>query len=164
MGQFYGILTPTQALSMFPVLQEYSGAYQNLHIFVQRATLTHITLSNDLLFCNFVTELQGTTILPKIISLTVRFAIIVDAAFDKAEVDDLFTLFPNLAELQLTLVFYPHPEEDESVWQVRMSRSHFCFLDLIKSIHSRPPNAPLRAPTQRLAVPVSALGLSIHQG
>ncbi|KAF7324401.1 hypothetical protein MSAN_02520300 [Mycena sanguinolenta] len=100
-------LTTVEESTIFPVLRNYTGPYQNLHIFVQRPTLTHITLDADydgFPFSDFVTELQGIVALPNIVSLGVRFAISAQAAFGKTEIDTLFTLFPNLVELQLTLV------------------------------------------------------------
>ncbi|KAJ7840788.1 hypothetical protein B0H13DRAFT_2287014 [Mycena leptocephala] len=56
-----------------------------------------------------LTELRGITALPNIVSLTVRFITSSENVFGEAEVNKLFTLFPHLAELQLTL--YPDAED-----------------------------------------------------
>ncbi|KAJ6486886.1 hypothetical protein C8R45DRAFT_1074665 [Mycena sanguinolenta] len=106
-------LTPAEESSIFPVLRDYTGARQNLHIFVQRPTLTRITLDAEhawFRFSDFLTELEGVVTLSNILSLTVRFAIF-QVTFGKTEVDILFTLFPNLVELQLTLI--PDAEEED---------------------------------------------------
>ncbi|KAJ6486698.1 hypothetical protein C8R45DRAFT_995566 [Mycena sanguinolenta] len=97
-------LTPAQESSIFPILKEYTGTYLNLHIFVQRATLTRITLLSGLFFTDLITQLQGIIALPNIASLTVPFITSAEAAFGEAEIEILFSLFPNLAELQLTLI------------------------------------------------------------
>ncbi|KAJ7211546.1 hypothetical protein B0H12DRAFT_387530 [Mycena haematopus] len=98
-------LTPMQASSIFPVLKEYIGAYHNLHIFVPRPTLTHITLTSvGVPFHHIVIELQGITTLPNITSLTALFTTSSLAPFGEMEVEFLFTLFPNLTKLQLTLM------------------------------------------------------------
>ncbi|KAJ7246877.1 hypothetical protein B0H12DRAFT_1324979 [Mycena haematopus] len=109
----YGVLrnlTPAEESSIFPVLKEFIGAYQNLHIFLQRPTLTHITVDAGFPFRNLATELQGVTALPNITSLTVRFTTSAQTVFGKTEIDTLFTLFPNLANLEITL--HPDAEED----------------------------------------------------
>ncbi|KAF8174604.1 hypothetical protein K438DRAFT_2023062 [Mycena galopus ATCC 62051] len=103
-------LTPAQAASVFPVLADYTGACENLHIFTQRPTLTRIALDAGFPFRNLVAELQGVHALPNITSLTARFATAADEPFGEAELGALFTLFPSLTELQLTLM--PDAEED----------------------------------------------------
>jgi hypothetical protein len=102
-------LTPVQESSIFPVLEEFTGAYENLHIFVQRPTLTHITVDAGSPCSKLLTELRGIIALPNIVSLTVRFITSSENVFGEAEVNKLFTLFPHLAELQLTL--YPDAED-----------------------------------------------------
>ncbi|KAJ7246881.1 hypothetical protein B0H12DRAFT_1125627, partial [Mycena haematopus] len=119
-------LTHAQESSIFPVLKEFIGAYQNLHIFLQRPTLTHITLDAGFPFRNLATELQGMTALPNITSLTARFTTSALDAFGKTEIDTIFNLFPNLTNLHLTLI--PDAEEDGGfIPQVRISMSHFRF-------------------------------------
>ncbi|KAJ7922511.1 hypothetical protein B0H13DRAFT_2317342 [Mycena leptocephala] len=103
-------LTPLQESSIFPVLEKYTGAYENLQIFVQRPTLTHIAIDASSPCSKLLTELRGVTALPNISSLTVRFLTSSENLFGQAQVDALFTLFPRLTELQMTL--YPHVEED----------------------------------------------------
>ncbi|KAJ7838210.1 hypothetical protein B0H14DRAFT_1089448 [Mycena olivaceomarginata] len=103
-------LTPPQASSIFPVLEEYTGPYENLHIFVQRSTLTHITLDTGYPFRNLLTELQNVNTLPNITSLTARFTSSAQAVFGGAELDTLFMMFPRLTALQLTIM--PDAEED----------------------------------------------------
>ncbi|KAJ6626429.1 hypothetical protein B0H10DRAFT_1999159 [Mycena sp. CBHHK59/15] len=108
-------MTPAQTSEIFPVLERYTGSYRNLHIFAQRTTLTHITLESGFPFCNILMELQGVVSLPNITSLTARFASAAPSAasensFGKAEIDALFTLFPRLTVLKLTLM--PDAEED----------------------------------------------------
>ncbi|KAF7349613.1 hypothetical protein MSAN_01687000 [Mycena sanguinolenta] len=105
-------LTPAQAASIFPVLQKYSGAYENLHIFVQRATLSHITLDAGFDFQRLATELQGITTLPNITSFTAQFTTSARNTFSKTEINTLFTLLPGLTELDLKLI--PDPERDGS--------------------------------------------------
>ncbi|KAF7349167.1 L-aminoadipate-semialdehyde dehydrogenase [Mycena sanguinolenta] len=109
-GDVFSGLTPARESSIFPVLKEYTGAHQNLHIFVQRTTLTHITLVSRSTFADFITELQGITVFPNITSVAVRFITTSQAAFGEAEIGTLFTLFPNLTELQLTLLPTEHGE------------------------------------------------------
>ncbi|KAJ6574550.1 hypothetical protein B0H19DRAFT_1124774 [Mycena capillaripes] len=103
-------MTPAQTSSIFPVLEKYTGACENLHIFVQRSTLTHITFDTGFPFQRLLTELQGVTALPSITLLTARFTTSSQNAFGKAEIERLFTLFPGLNELQLTL--YPDADAD----------------------------------------------------
>ncbi|KAJ6486743.1 hypothetical protein C8R45DRAFT_267649 [Mycena sanguinolenta] len=103
-------LTPAQESSIFPVLEEYTGAYQNLHIFAQRTTLTHITLPRLLTLNELISELQGITSLPNITFFAVRFVTSAQVVFGEAEIETLFTLFPNLAELQLTFIPAEHIE------------------------------------------------------
>ncbi|KAF7348711.1 hypothetical protein MVEN_01390000 [Mycena venus] len=103
-------MTPMQESSIFPVLQEYTGAYQNLHIFVQRTSLTHITLESGYPFRNLLPELHGVTALRNITSLTARFSTSVEDMFDEAEINTIFTFFPCLSELQLSLL--PDAEDD----------------------------------------------------
>ncbi|KAJ6559563.1 hypothetical protein B0H19DRAFT_1260272 [Mycena capillaripes] len=102
-------LTPVQESSIFPILEEYNGDYENLHIFVQRQTLTHIT-TNVSSSTKFLTELRGVAALPNITSLTVAFDTSSENLFGQAEVDALFTLFPRLTKLELTL--RPDVEDD----------------------------------------------------
>ncbi|KAJ6500935.1 hypothetical protein C8R45DRAFT_1123741 [Mycena sanguinolenta] len=108
-------LTPTEESSIFPVLEEYTGAHQNLHIFGLRITLTHITLLSNPTFADFITELQGITPLPNITFFAIT---------------TLFTLFPNLTELQLALL----PAEPGEVLAQRMNS----FLKMLSSspLHS----------------------------
>ncbi|KAF7336065.1 L-aminoadipate-semialdehyde dehydrogenase [Mycena sanguinolenta] len=105
-------LTLAQELSIFPVLEEYTGTHQNLHIFVQRATLTHITLASGLLFADLAAELHGISASPNITFLAVRFITSESDqdAFGEAETEALFSFFPNLTELQLTLIPTEHGE------------------------------------------------------
>ncbi|KAJ6451781.1 hypothetical protein C8R45DRAFT_1083617, partial [Mycena sanguinolenta] len=105
-------LTPAWAVSILPILQKYCGAYENLHIFVQRPTLTHIRLDGGFAFQKFATELQGVRALPNITSFTAQFTTSAQTPFHKTEIDTLFTLFPNLCELDLKLI--PDPEHDGS--------------------------------------------------
>ncbi|KAJ6486706.1 hypothetical protein C8R45DRAFT_995584 [Mycena sanguinolenta] len=97
-------LTPAQESSIFPILKEYTGRHLNLHIFAQRATLTHITFCSGLVFTDLFTQLQGITALPNIASLTVPFFTSPRVGFGKAEFETLLSFFPNLAELHLTLI------------------------------------------------------------
>ncbi|KAJ6590762.1 hypothetical protein B0H10DRAFT_2092167 [Mycena sp. CBHHK59/15] len=92
-------MTPAQTSSIFPVLEKYTGTCENLHIFVQRSTLTHITLDTGFPFQRLLTELQGVTALSNITWLTAQNGN-----------QKLFTLFPRLTELHLTL--YPDAEAD----------------------------------------------------
>jgi hypothetical protein len=103
-------LTPAQESSIFPVLEEYTGACENLYIFVKRPTLTRITVEAASPCSKLLAELRGVTALPNISSLTVRFITSSENHFGQAQIDALFTLFPRLTELQLTL--YPDVEED----------------------------------------------------
>ncbi|KAJ6590763.1 hypothetical protein B0H10DRAFT_2233570 [Mycena sp. CBHHK59/15] len=95
--------------AIFPVLEKYTGAYGNVHIFVQRPTLTHILLNSQFPFLYLLDELEGITALPNITSLTARFT----NAFGKTEIETLFTLFPRLTELRLTLL--PYVEEHDEL-------------------------------------------------
>ncbi|KAF7359067.1 L-aminoadipate-semialdehyde dehydrogenase [Mycena sanguinolenta] len=128
--KFYGRvlrnLSPAQESSLFPVLQEYTGDYQNLHIFGKRATLTHIALVHGFLFPDLLFELQGITILPNITFLAVPFLTSVQAVFAKAEIETLITLFPNLTDLQLTLM----PTENNGHGLTRQMTS---FLEMLSS-------------------------------
>ncbi|KAF8182746.1 hypothetical protein K438DRAFT_1839704 [Mycena galopus ATCC 62051] len=99
-----GNLTPSEASLIFPALEEYTGCYKNLHIFIGWTTLTRITVSSDCLFRHFLAEFQGGKALPNITSLAVSFRTSSKNVFGKAEIDTLFALFPGLAALQLTLV------------------------------------------------------------
>ncbi|KAJ7922519.1 hypothetical protein B0H13DRAFT_1982841 [Mycena leptocephala] len=74
------------------------------------ATLTRITVEAASPCSKLLAELRGVTALPNISSLTVRFITSSENHFGQAQVDALFTLFPRLTELQLTL--YPDVEED----------------------------------------------------
>jgi hypothetical protein len=102
-------LTPLQEASIFPVLEDYTGDYGNLHIFVERPTLTHIS-TDARSWTRFRTELRGVTALPNITSLSVAIDTSSENLFGQAEVDALFTLFPRLTKLELTL--RPDVEED----------------------------------------------------
>ncbi|KAJ6486704.1 hypothetical protein C8R45DRAFT_1074548 [Mycena sanguinolenta] len=103
-GHGFRNLTPAQESSIFPGLKKYTGVHQNLRIFGQRDTLTHITLVSNPTFADFITELHGITTLPNIAFFAGVFITSDQVAFDKAEIGTLFTLFPNLTELQLTLL------------------------------------------------------------
>ncbi|KAJ7448684.1 hypothetical protein B0H11DRAFT_2080306 [Mycena galericulata] len=108
-------MTPAQTTEIFPVLERYTGSYLNLHIFAHRTTLTHITLDSGFPFRNVLTELQGVVSLPNITSLTARFtsaapSMASEDYFGEDELDALFTLFPRLTVLELTLM--PDAEED----------------------------------------------------
>jgi hypothetical protein len=102
-------LTREQESSIFSVLKEYTGAYENLHIFVQRPTLTHIAVDGGFPCNKLLGELRGFAALPNIVSLSVRFNTSSENVLGEAEVNELFTLFPRLKELQLGL--YPDAEE-----------------------------------------------------
>ncbi|KAJ6486700.1 hypothetical protein C8R45DRAFT_1097998 [Mycena sanguinolenta] len=103
-GDILRNLTPAQELSIFPVLKEYSVNHLNLHIFAQRATLTHITLLSDL-----ANELQDISVLPNITFLAVQF-ITSESDRTNAEIETLFSFFPNLTKLQLSLIPTEHGE------------------------------------------------------
>ncbi|KAJ6469112.1 hypothetical protein DFH09DRAFT_1479371 [Mycena vulgaris] len=103
-------LTPGQESSIFPVLQKYTGAYENLHIFIQRPSLTHVTLDQSYPFRNLLAELQGVNVLPNITSLTASFTTSSADVFGRTEIDALLALCPGLIELQLSLL--PDAEED----------------------------------------------------
>ncbi|KAF7348858.1 hypothetical protein MVEN_01405900 [Mycena venus] len=103
-------LTPAQESSIFPVLQKYTGAYENLHIFIQRETLTHVTLDQSYPFRNLLAELQGVAALPNITSLKASFTTSSADVFERTEVDALLALFPGLTELELSLL--PDAQED----------------------------------------------------
>jgi hypothetical protein len=113
--------TPSQTSAIFPILEEYTGMYENLHIFVQRRTLTHITLVAEFPFRKLVTELQGVAELPNITSLTAGFnTLSSENLFGEAEIHALFALFPRLTVLDLKL--YPDVDEDGGFApQVRIS-------------------------------------------
>ncbi|KAJ6472932.1 hypothetical protein C8R47DRAFT_722166 [Mycena vitilis] len=103
---------PVEALTVFPVLERYIGSLDDLHIFIQCTTLTHITLDGGYPFQRFLDQLQGLTTVPNITSLTIRVTTSSQDVFGQTEIDTLFTLFPRLAELQLTVM--PDAEEDGS--------------------------------------------------
>ncbi|KAF8156271.1 hypothetical protein K438DRAFT_1986860 [Mycena galopus ATCC 62051] len=125
-----GTLTPSERVSIFPVLQTYTGTYEALGLFIQRTTLTHITLSSCRFF-EFLTELRGVNALPNITSLTACFYV-----FETAGIDALFGFFPNLTELQLTF-----SEEDESIPQptsiIKMLPSNAILPRTLESISLR---------------------------
>jgi hypothetical protein len=52
-------LTPLQESSIFPVLEQYTGSYKNLPIFVQRPTLTHFTIDAGSPCSKLLTELPA---------------------------------------------------------------------------------------------------------
>ncbi|KAF7336035.1 L-aminoadipate-semialdehyde dehydrogenase [Mycena sanguinolenta] len=135
-------LTPAQELSIFPVLEEYTGTHQNLRIFVQRGTLTRITLVSRPAFTDFITELQGITALPNITFLAVRFRTTARDTFDKAEIEALFTLFPYLTELQLTLTpaeefsLIPKKNGERLDWQISSFLKIIPLSPLPSTLHS----------------------------
>ncbi|KAF8142175.1 hypothetical protein K438DRAFT_1946417 [Mycena galopus ATCC 62051] len=88
-------LTPSEELTILPFLKEYTGSPQNLHIFVQRVCLTHITFSTACFFHMFLAELEGVTMLPNIVALTASFRTSSGNGFGKAEIETLFALFPK---------------------------------------------------------------------
>ncbi|KAF7359065.1 hypothetical protein MSAN_01247500 [Mycena sanguinolenta] len=113
-------LTRAEESSIFPVLQEYTGTLRNLHIFARRSTLTHITLVDGFLFSRLVAELQGVAALPNITFLSLALITSESSWFDGAQIETLFTLFPNLTELQLT--FMPtEPDPQILTWQINGS-------------------------------------------
>ncbi|KAF8142189.1 hypothetical protein K438DRAFT_2030208 [Mycena galopus ATCC 62051] len=97
-------LTPSEELTILPFLKQYTGSPKNLHIFVQRVSLTHITFSTACSFHIFLAELEGVTMLPNIVALTASFRTSSGNGFGKAEIETLFALFPGLTEFQLILV------------------------------------------------------------
>ncbi|KAJ7673871.1 hypothetical protein DFH06DRAFT_1467286 [Mycena polygramma] len=104
--------SPVEALTLFPVLEKYIGSLDDLHIFIRWTTLTHITLQGGYPFQRFQAQLQGVTTLPNITSLTARVTTSSQDVFGQTEIDALFTLFPRLTELELTVM--PDEEEDST--------------------------------------------------
>ncbi|KAJ7213541.1 hypothetical protein GGX14DRAFT_445395, partial [Mycena pura] len=100
-------LTPAQESEIFPLLEEYTGAAENLHIFTQRPTLAHITI-DAIVFSRLPAEFRDVALpLSNITSFTAQFFIASagEWVFGGAEMDAIFTWFPRLKKLELT--FYP---------------------------------------------------------
>ncbi|KAJ7210016.1 hypothetical protein GGX14DRAFT_543043 [Mycena pura] len=105
-------LTPAQEGAIFPLLEEYTGAAENLHVFTQRPTLAHITIDGGIAFSRLPAEFRGVAMpLSNITSFTAQFstASAGEWVFGGAEMDAIFTWFPRLKKLQLT--FYPDVED-----------------------------------------------------
>ncbi|KAK7050229.1 hypothetical protein R3P38DRAFT_2503868 [Favolaschia claudopus] len=103
-------LSVAQEASIFPILEEYSGAYENLRIFVLRPTLTHIKLDSGFPVQNLLKILRGQEAFPNITSFKAQFTSDVTEEFSQMEFDALLTLFPRLSTLDLTLI--PDAQED----------------------------------------------------
>ncbi|KAK7059965.1 hypothetical protein R3P38DRAFT_3384555 [Favolaschia claudopus] len=112
-SEYYGVLrnlSPAQEASIFPILEEYTGAYENLRIFILRPTLTHIELDSGFSVQNLLKTVLGHTSFPNITSFKARFTSDVTEEFSQMEFNALLTLFPLLSTLDLTLI--PDAQED----------------------------------------------------
>ncbi|KAF8151172.1 hypothetical protein K438DRAFT_1778831 [Mycena galopus ATCC 62051] len=112
-----------------PDLQAYTGPSKNLGLFVQRTTLTHITLS-QCRFLQLVTELRGVKALPNITSLTVCFDF-----FETAGIDALFRFFPNLTKIRLTFLEDSGEFDPEPASVVKMLPSSSILPRTLESIY-----------------------------
>ncbi|KAK7047033.1 hypothetical protein R3P38DRAFT_2877925 [Favolaschia claudopus] len=101
---------PAQEAAIFPVLEQYTGAFENLTIFLQRPTLTHIELESGYPVQLLLNHLRGYTYVPNITSFTAFFTSDAENEFGETELNALLTLFPGLRELELKL--RPDARED----------------------------------------------------
>ncbi|KAF8155349.1 hypothetical protein K438DRAFT_1777705 [Mycena galopus ATCC 62051] len=127
-GRTFGTLTPLERVSIFPILQAYTGIYENLGLFIQRATLTHITLYLCYFF-QFLTALWGVKALPNTTSFTARFFV-----FETAGIDALFGFFPNLTQFQLTFTVDDGEFIDEPASVIKMLPSSVILPRTLESI------------------------------
>ncbi|KAK7022555.1 hypothetical protein R3P38DRAFT_2961313 [Favolaschia claudopus] len=95
--------TPETAAGIFPVLREYAGERENLHLFLQRPTLSQIMLipfGFSRSFEAFMSEFKHAKDMPNMRSIKATFEV---EDFGVVEFARIFTLFPCLTELYLYL-------------------------------------------------------------